>query len=98
MTLGKMLEETAQRFPRKCAIKFEKKKISYQELNLAVNKAAYGLLSLGLKKGDRVGILSDNCPEYVISYFAILKFGGVAVPINSFLTAMRSSILSMIAR
>lgn len=86
MTLGKMLEETAQRFPRKCAIKFEKRKISYQELNTSVNKASHSLLTLGLEKGDRVGILSDNCPEYIISYFAILKFGGIAVPINSFLT------------
>ncbi|MDY0096177.1 MAG: long-chain fatty acid--CoA ligase [Candidatus Vecturithrix sp.] len=86
MTLGKMLEETAQQFPKKCAIKFEKRKISYKELNISVNKAAHALMSLGIKKGDRVGILSDNCPEYIISYFAILKFGGIAVPINSFLT------------
>ena len=86
MTLGKMLEDSAQRFPRKCAIKFQKRKISYRELNEAANKAAHGLLALGLSKGDRIGILCENCPEYIISYFATLKFGGVAVPINSFLT------------
>ena len=86
MTLGTMLEETAQRFPRKCAVKFQKKKISYRGLNESVNKAAHGLAALGLNKGDRIGILSDNCPEYIMTYFAILKFGGIAVPINSFLT------------
>ncbi|PIE34141.1 long-chain fatty acid--CoA ligase [candidate division KSB3 bacterium] len=86
MTLGKKLEDIVQRFPRKCAIKFQKRKISYRELNESVNKAAHGLVTLGLSKGDRVGILSDNCPEYIITYFAILKIGAIAVPINSFLT------------
>ena len=86
MTLGKMLEDAVQRNPRKCAIKFNKRKISYRELNESVNKAAHGLISLGLQKGDRIGILSENCPEYIMTYFAALKFGGIAVPINSFLT------------
>jgi long-chain acyl-CoA synthetase len=85
MTLGEMLADVARRTPRKCAIKFHKKKISYQELHESTNKIAHGFISLGLKKGDRVGILCDNCPEYIMSYFAILKFGGIAVPINSFL-------------
>ena len=95
MTLGNMLEETAQRFPRKCAVKFQKKKISYRELNESVNRAAYGLTALGLNKGDRIGILSDNCPEYIMTYFAVLKFGGIAVPINSFLTGKEKSILQL---
>ena len=86
MTLVTMLEETAQRLPRKCAIKFQGRKISYRELNQTVNNIAHGLIALGLNKGDRVGIFSENCPEYIISYFAVVKFGGIAVPINSFLT------------
>ena len=86
MTLGKMLEATAQRLPRKCAIKFQKRKITFRELNELVNRAAQGLSKLGLQKSDKVGILSENCPEYVVTYFAALKIGGIAVPINSFLT------------
>lgn len=86
MTLGQMLEATAQRLPRKCAIKFSGRKISYNELNESVNKISHNLLSLGLKKGDRVGIFSENCPEYIMTYFGALKIGGIAVPINSFLT------------
>jgi len=86
MTLGQMLEATAQRLPRKCAIKFYKRKISYKELNESANKISRNLLSLGLKKGERVGIFSENCPEYIMSYFGALKIGGIAVPINSFLT------------
>ncbi len=94
MTLGGMLEETARRIPHKCGVKFGKhkflgfgkQKMTFQQLNESVNKAAYGLQTLGLEKGDRVGILSENCPEYIIGYFAAAKLGGIAVPINSFLT------------
>ncbi len=86
MTLGQMLEATARRLPRKCAIKFSGRKISYHELNESVNSISHNLLALGLKKGDRVGIFSENCPEYIMTYFGALKIGGIAVPINSFLT------------
>ncbi len=86
MTLGKMLEESAQRTPRKCAIKFDKKKISYQELSETVKQASHSFVESGLQQGDRVGIFCNNCPEYIITYFAVLTFGGIAVPINNFLT------------
>jgi long-chain acyl-CoA synthetase len=94
MTLGKMLEETAQRMPNKCAIKFGKheflwwgkEKISFRQLNASVNQCARGLQASGIAKGDRVGILSENCPEYIVSYFAVAKLGGIVVPINNFLT------------
>jgi len=93
MTLGGMLEETARRMPHKCAVKFGKhkflgfgkQKLTFQQLNESVNKAAHGLRALGVEKGDRVGILSGNCPEYIIGYFAVAKLGAIAVPINSFL-------------
>lgn len=94
MILGKMLEEIAQRMPNKCAIKygqhtflgFGKPKVTFRQLNELSNKVAHGLRSLGVEKGDRVGILGENCPEYIIGYFAISKLGAIAVPINNFLT------------
>jgi long-chain acyl-CoA synthetase len=86
MTLGRMLEETASRMPRKCAIKFQKHKITFRQINETVNKLAHGFRTLGLEKGDRAGIFSENCLEYIFSYFGVLKLGGIAVPINSFLT------------
>jgi long-chain acyl-CoA synthetase len=93
MTLGGMLEETARQRPNKCVVKFGKHtflgfgkpKFTFQQLNEVVNKAAHGLRTLGVEKGDRVGILSENCPEYIIGYFAVAKLGGIAVPINNFL-------------
>ncbi len=42
-----------------------------------------GLRKIGLRKGDRVGLISHNCPEWGITYLAILAAGGVAVPLDS---------------
>jgi long-chain acyl-CoA synthetase len=94
MTLGGKLEEIARRMPNKCAIKygkhtflwFGKSKVSFQELNTTTTRVAHGLRSLGVEKGDRVGIFAENCPEYIIGYFAIAKLGAITVPINNFLT------------
>jgi long-chain acyl-CoA synthetase len=94
MTLGKMLEESARRAPNKAAIKygqhtflwFGKPVVTFQQLDASANKVARGLQALGIEKGDRVGIFGENCPEYIMGYFGIAKAGGIAVPINSFLT------------
>lgn len=87
MTLGNMLEDTTRRMPRKCAIKFQKQKFTFQQLNESANRLAHGCEPLGIKKGDRIGILSENCPEYIFTYFALAKLGGIVVPINHLLTA-----------
>ncbi len=94
MTLGRMLEESAQRLPNKAVIKygqhtflgFGKPTVTFQQLDASANKVARGLQALGIEKGDRVGIFGENCPEYIMGYFGIAKAGGIAVPINSFLT------------
>jgi long-chain acyl-CoA synthetase len=55
---------------------------SYKQLRDEMNRIGAGLLSLGIKKGDRVCIYLDSSPEYLISYFAIWRIGAVAVPTN----------------
>jgi len=86
MTLGQMLEETVGRHPQRVAIQFNKQKITFRQLNDAVNRASQALLKLEVQEGDKVGILLENKPEYIISYFATLKVGGVVVPLNTFLS------------
>lgn len=86
MTLSDLLTESAGRTPRKTCIKFEKRKVSYSKLDELVSLCAGGLRALGLEAGERVAILMENSPEYIVSYFAILRAGGVAVPLNNFLT------------
>jgi long-chain acyl-CoA synthetase len=80
--LGELLEISAQKHAHRIAIVFGQKKISYKSLNELTDHIAAGLLELGIKKQDKVALFLDNCPEFVISYFAILKAGAVVVPIN----------------
>ncbi len=86
MTLSMLLSAKAGAIPERICIKFGKRKIPYAEIDSLVDSAAGGLRALGLHAGGRVAILMDNCPEYIISYFAILRAGGIAVPVNTFLT------------
>lgn len=58
--------------------------ISYQELRHRVEAVACGLSSIGIGEGDRVALYLPNCPEFIVSYFAILKIGAIAVPFNIF--------------
>ncbi|MFB0533203.1 MAG: AMP-binding protein, partial [Desulfatiglandales bacterium] len=87
MTLVEMLEKNAKKVPDKTAIIFHDSKINYWEFNEAVNRLANYFLAMGLKKGDRVGLMLPRVPELVISFMAVAKAGGIVVPINSELTA-----------
>lgn len=86
MRLDTTLSKTARLYPNKVCIKFLGEKITYGDLDRLVSLIAGGLNLLGLGKGERCAILMENCPEYIISYFSILRSGGVAVPINTMLT------------
>ena len=55
---------------------------TYHELASAVHHISGGLIAQGISKGDRVAIFLDSSPEYLISYFAIWRIGGVVVPTN----------------
>lgn len=61
--------------------------ITYSEFGESVNAFSKGLKTLGVEKGDRVAILSENRPEWAISDFGILKAGAVNVPMFSTLTS-----------
>ena len=76
------LEEAAQKYPNNPCTLFKGAEISYREMNDLSNRLAAGLIDLGVKKGDRVGIFMPNTPQFVMAYFAILKVGGVVVATN----------------
>ena len=57
--------------------------ISYLQLAERVEQLSDGLLGLGLAKGDRVGVLGENRPEWAMAYLAIHRAGGIVVPIDS---------------
>ncbi len=59
----------------------EENDISYSQLNWYAEAAASYLLGLGVKKGDRVAIIGESCPEWMISYLSIVMIGAIAVPV-----------------
>lgn len=83
MHLGKMLEGTERRWGSKTAVKLGDDTLSYTELNSASNRLAHSLRALGIKHGDRVVILLNNSPQFVICYFGIVKLGAIAVPLDT---------------
>ena len=85
ITLVESLERSAKRLPYRPALIWKGGKISFATLWERVKQVGRGLADLGIKPGDRVGILLPNCPEYIYSYYAINRIGGVVVPINNFL-------------
>ncbi|MBN1883646.1 MAG: long-chain fatty acid--CoA ligase [Deltaproteobacteria bacterium] len=86
LTISEFLSRTAKRFPKRCALTFLGKKISYAELDGLANRFANALIKLGVKPGDRVGLLMPNIPQIVISYYGIWRAGAVAVPVNPLYT------------
>ncbi|MFO7962625.1 MAG: long-chain fatty acid--CoA ligase [Desulfobacterales bacterium] len=61
---------------------FEGTRTTYMEAGARINSLAFKLAEMGIEKGDRVGILSVNCPQYIESYFAAAKTGAIFVPLN----------------
>jgi long-chain acyl-CoA synthetase len=85
-SLYSILSEAAARHPDKPAIAWFGKHIPYRELESQVEKFSAVLAALGVKKGDRVGLLLPNCPQYVIGYYAAVRLGAVIVGNNPLYT------------
>lgn len=83
-TIGRNLETSAARFPEHDALVSVHQGIrqNYREFNESVDRLAEGLLRLGLEVGDRVGIWSPNCAEWVWLQYATAKVGVILVNIN----------------
>lgn len=76
------LEISARRYPHKAAIVFFGRILSYAELRGQAERLAARLHALGVRKGDRVLLDMQNCPQLVIAHFAILRANAVVVPVN----------------
>ena len=82
VTLPAYLENSARRFPERTALICEGFKVSYRWLNEMTNRFAACLNSLGVDRGDRVAILLPNLIPGVVSYYATLRIGAIAVMCN----------------
>ncbi|HWE60772.1 MAG TPA: AMP-binding protein [Chloroflexota bacterium] len=84
MTIGDLFDQTAALYGEREALvsRHQGLRYSYAALQAEVNRAARGLLALSLQKGDRLGIWSPNCAEWVTMQFATPKVGVIMVNIN----------------
>ncbi|MBN2225465.1 MAG: AMP-binding protein [Deltaproteobacteria bacterium] len=86
VTLKDILENSAARFGDKAALLKKSanqwQAITYNELLGMVKDFGTSLINMGMAKGDRIALLTHNCPEWVISYYAIVTNNGIAVPID----------------
>ena len=76
------LQISALRYPQKVALVFMGKTWTYSQLQFEAEKIASALRKMGVKKGDRVVLDMQNCPQLVITHFAILRLDAVVVPVN----------------
>ncbi|MGG3468293.1 long-chain fatty acid--CoA ligase [Neobacillus pocheonensis] len=86
MKIGSLLSQSARKFPELLAIECEGRSYTYRQFNEEVNRLAHGLLSLGLKKGDKLVLMMKNSDHFVFTFFAAAKLGAIAVPVNFRLT------------
>lgn len=80
--LSEYIRDTAEKFPEHAAIRFYGNDLTYGELNAVIDRCSFGLMNLGIKQGDRVALHMQNCPQFVIAFFGILRAGAVVVAVN----------------
>jgi long-chain acyl-CoA synthetase len=83
--IQQILRSAALQWPWRNAIIFGGMEITFQELDALSDRCANALASMGVKKGDRVGIHLPNCPQFAIAYYGLLKAGAVFVPMSPLL-------------
>ncbi len=77
-----LLERTAESHPDRVACHYYKQQLSYKELFSAARRTAAALARLGVRPGDRVGLLLPNVPEYISALNGIWMAGGIAVAMS----------------
>lgn len=90
-TVAELLDRGAATHPDKTFLLFGGESTSYAQMAQRTTRIANALAALGVQRGDRVGIVSGNRPEFLESWFATARLGAIEVPIN---TALRGRFLS----
>ncbi len=85
--LYEILATTAVETPDAQATAFLGAALTFREIKRRTDRLAQALVTLGIAKGDRVGIMLPNCPQYILATFATLRLGAIVVNINPIYTA-----------
>ena len=86
-----LIEARAAERPDRVYLVFEDREFTFAEMDLRSRQVAQGLADRGLKKGDRVAVLLENCPDFLHLWWGILRLGAVMVPVNLRLTASEAA-------
>ena len=86
MDLVRFLKERVRRYGSRILIHGEEGSITYREFDAITDRIASGLERLGIGPGDHVAVLHPNSSQTLLAFFAIIKAGGVVVPINPLYT------------
>jgi long-chain acyl-CoA synthetase len=93
MNISNNLENAAFYFPNRPALSEAGREMTYSEFNDRANRVATGLLALGMRAGDHIGLLAPNSADWLVFYFGVIKAGGVAVTFSSLLTPDEMTLL-----
>src|SRR6185295_12605777 len=93
-TLGSLPARAARRWGSREALCFKGQRLTFADLAAGVDRAAKGLIALGIRPGDKVALWLLNRPEWIEAAFAVMKIGAVLVPIN---TRLRTEDVAYIA-
>jgi long-chain acyl-CoA synthetase len=85
-TLGGLLSQAATAHSNKTALICGARHFTFAELDQLADRLCGALRALGIARGDRVTLYSQNCWEWIVSYYAIARLGAVCNPINMMLT------------
>ncbi len=87
LNLASVFDYSVKQYPDKTAVVCGATRLSYAQLDQAVNQIANGLVAAGISKGDNVALSCPNLPYFPMVYYAILKVGATVVPLNVLSTA-----------
>lgn len=96
LTVHELIQLPANAYPDKAALNFYGTEITFWELRVLVMRFANALGSLGVQKGERVGIHLPNCPQYPIAYYAVLSLGAIVVNLNPMYTAEELKLMAKV--
>jgi fatty-acyl-CoA synthase len=83
VAIGTLIDQAAARFGPREALNYEGQRWTFADLQADTDRAAKGLIALGVQPGEKVSLWLPNCPEWLHIFFAAMKIGAVLVPINT---------------
>ena len=82
-TFGELPREAAARWPEREALVFNDTRLTFQELEAEIDRAAKALMAAGVERGDHVSLWLNNCAEWIYLMFGLARVGAVQIPVNT---------------